>query len=72
MFAQEGPQPRRDGIVLVEQGQQGIGGIEPTHNHDDQRLHDQALRRSLRAAPQSSRRFRRPGEPVHEHNQADK
>jgi hypothetical protein len=72
MFAQEGPQPPRDGIGLVEKGQQGLGGIETTNHHDDQRLHDQALRISFGAAPKSLGRFRRPGEPVNEHNQADK
>jgi hypothetical protein len=71
LFAQAGPQPCRDGIVWVEKGQHGLGGREPTRQHDDQRLHDQALSRSFGAAPQSSRRCRRPGEPVHEPNHAD-
>jgi hypothetical protein len=61
MFAQEGPQSHRDGIVLVEKGQQRIGGIKTTNNHDDQRLHNEALRVSFGAVPKSLGRFRRPG-----------
>ena len=71
LFAHEGPQLHRDGIVLVEKGQQGLGGIQTTKNHDDQRLHDQALSVRFGAAPKSMGRFKRPGSPVHEHNQTD-
>jgi hypothetical protein len=70
--APEGPQPRRDGSVLVEKGQQGLGGRQPTHHHAAQRLPDPALRGSFGAAPPASGRCRRPGSPVNEHNQADK
>jgi hypothetical protein len=61
VFAQEGPQLYRQGIILVEKGEQGIRCVEAVNHHDDQRLHDQPIRISFGASPGLWRRLQGPG-----------
>ena len=44
LFDGQGTQPGWHGIVLFEKLKQGIGRIEPSNDHDDQCLQDQAVR----------------------------
>jgi hypothetical protein len=44
VFTQERASLRRHSVVLAEQREPGIGRIEPAHQHDDERRHDQSIR----------------------------
>ena len=38
MLCQQGAKLQRDGIVLIQKVKQGIGRIEASNDHDDERL----------------------------------
>jgi hypothetical protein len=72
MLDQEETQLAWQGIILCEKCQQGIRRVEPANNHDDQRLHDEPIRRRFGPPARPLGWLGWPRELIDEHDQADK